>query len=78
MMADRLLTRPFLIHQALLSMKQTFVNRHGDGVWSSFIVVHCDERDIPVLLSSSVSFILVFYSDLFRVNSLVGDHLLSC
>jgi hypothetical protein len=38
----------------------------------------CDERDIPVLLSSSVSFILVFYSDLFRVNSLVGDHLLSC
>jgi hypothetical protein len=31
MMADRLLTSPFLF-QALLSMKQTFVNRHGDGV----------------------------------------------
>lgn len=68
MMADHLLTSPPFLNKCLSVAI-------GDGVWSSSADKIVSDFNF---LSASVSLILEFYSDLFRVDSLVGNHLLSC
>jgi hypothetical protein len=58
-----LLTSPFLF-QALLSMKQTFVNRHGDGVWSIFvecIVTNVIFLSVPVIFREFLFSVLLWF-----------------